>query len=302
MTVAALPFASTPSLLGESPSVDLVHIAALLARLGAGARAAADDIRDLVAHAANPGRTCIDAGDQLLLSLVAPGDRSLRVLARCGTRSQGVMCWRRFYARPGAPAETWSSETYSGDADPGWLRALDLAKRNGTTETILRWQAVLGARGRIYSTNWRAAGECLHFTVSWQLHRGFPPQDALRALGLPDVWPAALPVFQELLGFAPGPRSAPWSVSLGLAPGALQVRLGTTLWALQPEATEKRRRLVALVGRLGGDPRFAEAVYKLAESACPSARRRALGRAVEVEVAPGEAPRAEFYVCLPQAL
>jgi hypothetical protein len=75
--------------------------------------------------------------------------------------------------------------------------------------------------------------------------------------------------------------------------------VGSTNWARQIEVPEKRRRLVTLVERLDGDRRFAEALYKLVESAAGSGRSRPVGRAVELEFVDSGVNVSEFYLCVP---
>jgi hypothetical protein len=121
----------------------------------------------------------------------------------------------------------------------------------------------------------------------------------LRALGLENAWTPALAIWRQLLGYVPGPRAGAWSICLPLHSEIPAVRVGSTIWALQPEDREKRSRLVRLVERLRGDARFCEAIYKLMESVQP-AGRKAVGRAAEVEVVGGELKGAEFYLSIPE--
>ena len=294
----AIDIAQAPPVQFESGLRDFLYTAALLAHLGPEARAAAAEIAAAIEPAGEPGRTCIDAGGRLMLSVAAPGGRSLRVLARCSTDAPGVMRWRRWYRQAGASPELWISEAY-GATPAAFERASIAASRIGAGARLRRMQEILGLRARIYSVSWRTDGRD-GATVSWQLDRSYRPQDALAALGFGTAWSAVPPVWQELLGFTPGPRSGPWSILLPLHGDEPRVRVGSTNWALKPEEPDKRRRLVRLIDRLGGDARYADAMYKLMESAVPPECRRAVGRAAEIDIVEGTVTGAEFYLCLPE--
>jgi hypothetical protein len=120
----------------------------------------------------------------------------------------------------------------------------------------------------------------------------------LAACGLGAAWPVASEFFQALLGHSLLSRG-PWSIQRLLHTDESRVRIGTTCWARTLEDAAKRRRLVALIHRLGGDARFAEGIYKLIESSVPHHLGSRIGRAVEIELAEDQIEEMEFYLCVP---
>ncbi len=278
---------------------ELLHYAALLAGLGQDARNVARQLAAPLSAQTGDGRTCIDGGSSVMLALLAPGGRNLRVLTRSGPAREGMMPWLRTHYLPGGKIEHWHSETYIGEPPNVWNHALSAAERAGGPELLRRIHAVLGLRGRLYSVNWALDGVTPQASVGWQLERAFPVDDALAAIGCPEAWPVASELLEGLLGYPPRPRRGPWSISLLLGNGEPRLRLGSTNWAFRVEDTEKRRRFASVVQRWGGDRRFAEAIYKLVESTGSRGPVRSIGRAVELELLDGRVELAEFYLCIP---
>ena len=283
---------------------ELLRNAALLAGLGEQARPVVDEIRAAQdAGCDGAGRTCIDAGSPLMLALLAPGGRRLRVLARLFQASPpAVVPWLRFHQLPDGRLERWRSDAYLGETAEAWQRALAAARLvPGGEERLRHYHAALGPRGRIYSVSW-SLGDSLgsgppRASVSWQLDRTRPPAEALAACGMGEAWPAAAEVFASLLGQPITPRMGPWSLLLPLEDGAPRVRVGTTRWARSLEDEAKRRRLSTVFTRLGGDGRFAEALYKLIASSGPAGPVTRIGRAVELELAGSRPTALEAYLC-----
>jgi hypothetical protein len=299
-------------------AAELLHYASLLSGLGAWSSSLPDDQAPVERKDGSRqevlGRTCIDAGSSMMFSVVAPGRRSLRVLSRLrapvehsdgppiersdGALAAGVISWQRLHRQAGKPLERWHSETYLGEPPDIWARIEMCARRVDGLERFRRAHAVLGPRGRIYSLSYRLDGPP-EATMSWRLDRFFRLDETLDLLGFPGAWKAAAWVWEELLGFPASLRTGPWSILLPLHNTEPRLRIGSTNWARLPEGAEKRRRLAGLVERLGGDGRYAQALYKLIEEAGRSGRRPAIGRAVEVELEGSQVVTAEFFLCVP---
>lgn len=277
---------------------DVVYYAALLAGVGARASQVSDEAADPLNAFAVDGRTCLDGGSVLMFSLSAPGGRGLRVLTRCGPAAGGILPWLCNHYPPTGPVDRWAAENFVGEPPTAWEHARAVAERAGGLEAFRHVHAILGPFSHLCTVSWSLEGEHPQAWVGWQLDRTLPASEGLAAVGCGQAWPAAAAIWEALLGHPPDPRRGPWSISL-LFGGEFRLRLGSTNWARQIEEPEKRRRLATLVERQGGDRRFAEALYKLVESAFRKGRRRAIGRAVEVELAAGKVDSTEFYICMP---
>jgi hypothetical protein len=277
---------------------DVLYYAGLLAGLGPRARQLAEELAAPLNAFAGDGRTCLDCGNPLMFSLLTPGGRSLRVFARCGPAEGGILPWLCTRYLPEGGVDRWAAENFVGEPPNAWEHARAAAERANGLEELRRVHALLGPFSHLYTISWSLGAEPPQAWVGWQLDRRLPASEALAAVGCGQAWPLAAAIWEALLGHPPDPRRGPWSISLLLG-GEFRLRLGSTNWARQIEEPEKRRRLAALVERLGGDRRFAEALYKLVESAVPTERRRAIGRAVEVELAAGKPESTEVYICMP---
>ena len=262
----------------------MLYYAGLLAGLGVAARSIADRIgeRLSVGETLDDGRTCIDGGSALMFSLLAPGRRSLRVLARDGLAVDGVTAWSREYHQPDQDVEYCQSETFAGEVPRAWDHALAVARDVGGEDRLHRDHRIFGPRGWIYSLSWSTDSHTA--SVSWRLDRTSPPEQTLALAGLADSWPVASQILGALLGQPVGRSSGPWSILRPLDEDSPRVRIGTTGIARLPEDDSKRRRLATLFDRLGGDGRYAEALYKLIDAADSSRRAKRIARAVEVEM------------------
>jgi hypothetical protein len=283
----------------------LVESAALLAGLGG----AIDRIQSLAIPSKAPlartgdgraaPRTCVEAGSSLMFTVCAPGARGLRFLSQTETTSPDTIGWLRAHLEPGRVPEIWRTESFVGEPPQAWRRALEAATSVGAEDVLRRAHAVLGPRGRIFSVS-RLLGPAdgAGASVTWQLDRSRSPIDALEALGWGTAWPTAVEPLRALFGMLPTVRSGPWSLLLPLYgddPAPARLRIGTACWARHVEDDAKRRRLAAVVDRLGGDAGFAEALYKVlhADARGRSAR---VGRAVEIEVDRDGLRAVEFYL------
>jgi hypothetical protein len=298
MAVAALA-SSARAPTSALPAADLLQCVALLAGLGGQAQAVVGELAGMAGSVAcAEGRTCIDAGSQLMFSLLARGGRNLRVLARTCASAGGVTPWLRVHQGASRRVERIRAETYVGEPAAAWQRAVVAARLVGGEDRLRRYQATLGPRGRIYSVAWSPDPAAPHAAVSWQLDRTAAPGDMLAACGLGAAWPVASELFELLFGH-PLRARGPWSVQRLLHTDEQRVRIGTTSWARMIEDVDKRRRLAALVYRLGGDARFAEGIYKLIDSSGPHHLGSRIGRAVEIELVEDQLVEMEFYLCVP---
>src|SRR5262249_27612034 len=275
----------------------LVYYVALLAGLGPLAQAAAAEQSEMLQAGESGGRTCIDGGGRLIFSVRTPGQRSLRVITRCGPVQESVIPWRRTYYLMNGVVERWETETYADETQLAWQRAVSIAQRAGTIEELRRVHAIIGPHSHIYCVTWSLQPTCSAW-VSWQLDRTLAVDRALELLDYGDFWPEAAALWSSLLGFSANTRRGPWSIGLMLG-GEPRIRVGSTNWVRRVEEREKRQRLANIVEQQGGDRRFAEALYKLVESAVRPYRPRSIGRAMELQFGRVAMEAAEFYICMP---
>lgn len=267
----------------------LLFHSALLSGVGADAHQIANRLyEDCVAS--DIGRTCIDGGGRLMFSLITPGSREMRVLIRQGSECGGAVThWLR--SNVGA-AETARSITFHGEIETAWSETLTIAQMLGLERRLRAYHAVLGPLSRIYTVMYTA--HCAR--VGWQIDRGWGVDKVLANMGLPGLWKQTLDLLQPLFLFTPSATVGPWSIAHELAHGEEIVRIGTSAWARVSEDTGKSQRLAALINQLGGDGRYAEALYKLVASASPANAR--IGRALEIEFRQGQFTGMEFYLSL----
>jgi hypothetical protein len=278
------------------PPDELLRCAALLAGLGRRAGPVAAELQPGPGPAEGQDRSCIDAGSPLLLSLLAPGGRGLRVQARLSARpgDEGVLRWLGRHHGPDGSSEQWQTAIYTAETAASWRHAVAAARAAGAEDRLRRDHRVLGPAGRVYAVASSLDEPVPRVAVSWLMDRDARPAVVLEACGLAAAWPVAAEVVGELLGTPAVPDRGPWSVRRSLHAGPGQVRIGTTIWARRIEDDAKRRRLARLVERLSGDASYAEALYKLIEAGRPAGSR--IGRAVEVEVDGDRLVAAEFFL------
>ncbi|MEL6453107.1 MAG: hypothetical protein AAFQ40_00135 [Cyanobacteria bacterium J06623_5] len=301
----------TTALMEKSPE-KLLFQAGLLAGLGSqlGMRKPTDEIADLTTDmlktlADNQPKSCISAGNSLILSLRAPGTRSLRIAQQIGETQRWI---HTNYAHNNSHShnlERWLTEFFlakaisSGDMSSGntpWPKTLNVARTLNAETKVQHYHRKLGARGRLLSLSQRLNAAPGGW-VTWQLDKHYSPAAALADCDADWAWPMAAQHFQQLLGRAVSKYCRPWSLAIDLLDPQPRFRLGTTVWARQPESTEKHRRLAAVVAQMGGDSRFAEALYKLIAAEHPAGITRRIGRAVEIEFYEGQAVGMEFFLC-----
>jgi len=277
--------------------VDLLFRAALLAGLESRARSVITTLDTTqIDHFSQ--RTCIDAGNPLLLSIKSTEQRSLRVFRQSPTATHDSNFPRwigTHYASNGTIAKS-VTDTFFRNQTAAWEHALTFAKSADRLAQFHYYHAILGLKGRIFQTSYESNFSESHW-VTWQLDRATSPNDAITACQSA-ASPDAIQHLQDLFGRSILPRSGPWSLSCNLDASEPHLKLGTTMWARLPEASGKHQRMAAIVAQLGGDSRFSEALYKLLDSARSDNSTR-IGRAVEVELLGDRAINLEFYLSVP---
>ncbi|MEM8808939.1 MAG: hypothetical protein AAGF01_23215 [Cyanobacteria bacterium P01_G01_bin.38] len=301
----------------SSPLSDLLLQAGLLAGLGSQARPVAQALGLKTGPADGvPQKSCISAGNSLMLSLLAPAERSLRVSQRLDHR------WLQTYYPPGEHTggdsppeephqrtrdtpERWLTEFFfdqfglePGKAHSPWSIVLELAHALKAETPAQRYHRILGPRGRLLSLSHRLDSAQAGGWVTWQLDRHTSPEAALDACDVGWAWPIAAQHLKTLLGRSVSKYCRPWSLAWEISSDRPRFRLGTTVWARQAETAEKHRRLAATVAQMGGDSRFAEALYKLIAATHPVGFTHRIGRAVEIEFDDGQAVALEFFLCV----
>ncbi len=283
---------------------ELLFHAALLAGHGAAARSlAAAAVRgDAPEGTAAAGvRTCIDGGHPAMLSVLAPAQRALRLLQPVATAPDGALdrvCWQRTNYAGAAPAEQWLTESFRRGSDAGWGEALLLAQALKHEESFRRFHAAVGAYGRIFQLSRRLGGPPQGW-VMWQLEHECSPAAVLAACGHAAAWEQAAPLITSLLD-GPAASGGPWSIAWMPGEEHDRLRLGTTRWAWQYEDADKHRRFAQVCDQLGGDGRFAQALYRLLLGVRSANSFRSIGRAFEIELVDDRVQAVEWYLALPQ--
>ncbi len=287
------PFTLSPLNPDKRDSVaNVLYCAALLSGTPVDKATLLDNLELL--NKSKEGRTCIDAGSPVMFSVLAPGERSLRVLMREEGDDENSTCWRRLYYYSDGKVEFWRTRMFTREKAAAWEHACSAANLVNGEQRLKQYQAVLGPRGRIYCV----ASSDTEATVSWKLDHAYPPDIALANAGLERDWQVAMETLRVLLGQYPSSRVGPWSITRYLHQDSPLVRIGTTGWARQIEDEAKRQRLATLFDQIGGDGRFAEGLYKLISSVSePNAR---IGRAIEVELVEGHVTAVECFLSIPE--
>ena len=295
-----------------------LFLAALLAGLGPLARQVAAETADRDPGAA---ATCIDAGAAVMISVVAPGERALRVHRRRTCSAPGHADWDEEVTARDGQRHRYHRLVLTPQATDAATQVRHRVEAAGpaAVSTFWRVHAALGPRARLYSVrNVLDAGQDADPDarpsagavgprggqdtdpgqgpwVGWQLDRG--PVEPLMSAdpAVAAAWAAARQPLSDLLGCDPATVRGPWSVSAGLGSADL-MRIGTSRWALAPDNDGKRDRLCRALGN-GGDATFASAMLQLlTQRATP---RERIGRAVEIEVEGGVMTRLETFMAVP---
>jgi hypothetical protein len=282
---------------------ETLYLAALLAGEGAGAETIAD--LGAAAVAAPLGRSCIDAGAPLQLTLDAPGPAGLRFglpvsdagamlpeSAAHGARETLARLTPPTFAPP-HPLGTWVFRGPAGDSVHADIR-------DGSPRAALaRVRPLLGGEG---PSRLEGVGRVLEGAEPWTLgfgvgeqsttkrlglrpYRERDPRVLAERLGLSALFDRATPLLTALLGAPPSARHQPWLLSLPLE-GARgpELRLGTSLWARRADDEAKRKTLRAAISLQGGDAGHAEALLSMLRGRVPAGVRWSVLRAFEVHV------------------
>jgi hypothetical protein len=297
------PDAGAPAIELVAPSVEeTLWRAALLAGYGVAARPLAR--RLAAATAAGAGRSCLEAGAPVQLTVDAPGPAGLRIGVRLGERFadadlDGLM-----------PAATHQRLTHILAPLPAvdhaslgaWLfwtegrQSVFVDLRDPSPASALaRLEQILTAdqRARLaslrtvqrYARPWALVIEhddegIARLHLHWLVERGAAPRDAADAVA-PGAWDRAMTVFSRLVR-QPG-VSGRWLVGTPLDDRSEPaLRIGSTGWLLVPEDDAKHRAIGEMMEALGGPRDYAEALWSLCRGlASPTWR---VGRACEVTV------------------
>lgn len=284
---------------------DTLYLAALLAGEGAGADAIAD--QGAAAVVAASGRSCIEAGAPLQLTVDGPGPAGLRfglpVSEPGALLPEGpARRAREALARLGAPTfahprplGTW---VFRG---PGGA-SLHADLRDGSPQAALeRARPLLGEAGQSRLDALRGALEGAEpWTLGVGVNEGparirvglrpYRERDAgvlAERLGLSALYARATPLLTALLGAPPGARHQPWLVSVPVeSASGPELRLGTSVWSRRPDDDAKRTTLRGALALVGADASHAEALYSLLRGRVPPGVRWIVLRAFEVHVTP----------------
>ncbi len=288
---------STPDMNSPIEPLDLLFRAALLAGLGSRARSIVTTLDTAQIDRASQ-RTCIDAGNPLLLSVKATEQRSLRIFRQSPTATpdSNFPRWIGTHYAPNGTTAHSITDTFFRNQTAAWEHTLAFSKSADRLAQFHHYHAILGLKGRIFQTSYESNSSESHW-VTWQLDRAISPAAAIAACNCAASLDA-IQRLQDLFGRSILPRSSAWSLSCNLDASNPHLKLGTTLWARLPEASRKHHSMAAIVAQMGGDSRFSEALYKLLDSARFNHSTR-IGRAVEVELLGDRAIDLEFYLSVP---
>lgn len=278
----------------SSPAItqpDLLFRAALLAGLGSQSRSIS-----MMFDRPSPNlqRTCIEAGSTVLLSIKSNEKRSLRTFQLAdASKAAGFSRWigNHYSIHQVTHSVT---ETFFKHRIEAWEHSLAFASAVDRAAQFQSYHAAIGIQGRLFQTT---IAQNQHW-VSWQLDRTVSPEASLAHYGYQSAWVEAKQILQTLFQRSILPRSTAWSLSCNLSAAEPHLKLGTTLWARLSESPSKHRQMAAIVQQLGGEDRFAEALYKLLDSARSRDSTR-IGRALELEIQRDRVISAEFFLSVP---
>jgi len=284
---------------------------ALLAGYGAAACGLARRLSAVVRHGG--GRSCLEAGAPLQLSVDAPGPAALRVGLRLGRELPGddtladllpAIARAREYLRPLPAASHATLGTWLFWSEARRSVYVDL-RDPSAADAILRLHSVLGPDqreqlARLGELSRHARPWALRLDAEsdgvrrvhlhWLLARDASPA-AVAGLVAPGTWPRALEVLGRLLR-RPGARGR-WVVATPLdGVSAPALRVGNTGWSLVPEDGAKHRAVADVMAALGGPRDYAEALWSVCRGvAAPDWK---VGRACELRIC-GDSVRARLF-------
>jgi hypothetical protein len=265
---------------------------------------------------ASGGRSCLDAGAALQITVDAPGPPGLRVGLRLGEHPSREALSRLVPApelehllaclaavpRAAHPSlGTWLFWTESRRSlfvdlrDPSPEAALARLRRTLDARQLERLVALRPALDRVRPWVLRVEADetgLARTHVHWLLDRHQPPERLAEALA-PGSWPSVVRAFAPLLR---NPRGAGrWVVATpldDLSDPAL--RIGSSGWAIVTEDDRKHRALGEAMRALGGPRDYAEALWSLCRGTASPGWR--VGRACELRIGADGSLRARFFL------
>jgi len=266
---------------------------------GAG-RIAAPAVEALMGELAitHPGRSCIDGGATVLMAVRAPGGRAFDVCVRQPEATPGVQRWRRTRMADGS-TENWDTRLFLAVPHLASEEIRRVTDHGQVRDPFVSLHTRLGPNARLFLTSIQETQRQRRVWIGWHLDKHFTPRRALAACNLGEAWLLVGPTIESLLGRGLPARSHGWSFMAGFAGQSVAYRLGTTLWSRMPESAAKWSGFRGAVAALGGDPSFAEALYRLLLPDCAGAAFvRPTGCAVEFELHPTGNVSADFILRL----
>ena len=247
------------------------------------------------------GRSCVEAGSPLQITVDAPGEASLRVALRLGADAANLI---RLLDAPAAETLAqsfsslpppdypsigfwlfWSSDRqalFADLRDPDPARALERLRMVLDAEEKRRLASILalavegrpwGLSAEVKETNRRR----LH--LYWLVSRPGPASQMVEAFA-PGRWNEVVRVLSYLLK-RPG-ESGRWMlvIPLDADPHSAGISVGSSAWALVPEDENKHRAVGRIMAAFGGPRDYAEAMWSFCRGAAEPGWR--VGRTCEV--------------------
>ncbi|MFO0648799.1 MAG: hypothetical protein U0326_21340 [Polyangiales bacterium] len=299
---------------------DTVFHVALLAGLGRSALPLATAVADRVRGVSARGRSCLDVGEALQFTSLAPSADALEIGFRASadrtpprpvehvfTAAQADALRPRLAALAAAdapwehPLGTWLFTDASG------LRACVDVRGGAPRDALVRALGVSGAHGRDASRATESLlGAAQPWTLSlpadpepsatlyWLLHRDRDPARTLADAGFADAWRVLEPTLRALLGRVPDAWAGPWVFGLPTGASSDVLSLASAGWSLLPDDERKRAPWLEAVAAVNGDVSRADALWSLLVGGAPSSHRR-VGRAVELTLTREGAVRLRAY-------
>lgn len=278
---------------------DLLLRAALLAGHGSGAVALAARYSSLCVPA--QGRSCVEAGAPLQITIEAPGPPDLRVGLRLGDLDEGLLAGVVPQSRAGQFAEfvrrlpppghhsfghwlftSGKEQSLLVDLrDPSPAAALRRVRHVLDAEQRERLDELLApmATARLWAVELinTTEGERGSIRAYWLLGRHDLAEPLVERLH-PGAWGQVVEAL-SLLTRRPG-RSGRWLLST-LLEDDCRLRIGNSGWTLVPEDDNKHRAVGSIMQRFGGPRDYAEAMWSLCRGSADPRWR--VGRTCEIE-------------------
>jgi hypothetical protein len=297
---------------------ELLWRAALLAGHGRQARMLAHDLA-LIARVGQ-GRSCLDGGSSVQLTVDAPGNSALRIGVRL-SHDVNVAALAALTSR--VRAEQFSDALQQLQPDHaaslgGWLfwstsqqslyvdlRDPDPREAEWRLRSYLNAPALaeldkldaLNASARLWAVRIDAdERRRTQVHVHWLLHRHASIAAVAETLA-PGSWPRARPVFNELLRHPS--ITGRWTVSMPLSDASARpISFGNSGWSIVSEDDAKHRAIGRVMSQLAGPRDYAEALWCICRSG--TSERWRVGRACEVSVSEDDVGARLYFVPEPE--